>query len=190
MADVARENVLEDASQVGVLHVRPPDSISAYAFITRENYRYAARDWSSLDVKYSMLVDDREHLGRHHRGVPLVVDVTHVGKHFVRYLRQAGIDNCKPVISFEDTSREPITFRNPESGLWHVSQREAVSTLHLLHGEGRISFGRRGVNPGREEEFNSRMEEFDALENGGEVLLWPLALACLIAERERSVVPS
>lgn len=194
MAGVADENIVEDASQVGVLDVGSPDSASAYAFVTRENKGYAGyavRDWSSLDVDYSMLVDDRDHLGRHRRGVPLVVDVTHVGRQFVRYLRRAGINDCEPVITFGDKSREPITFRNPESGLWHVSEREAVSTLHLLHAEGRISFGRRGVNPGKEEEFNNRMEEFRTSGTGEEgVRLWPLALACLIAEREESAVTS
>ena len=194
MADGEGENVLEDASQVGVLHVGPPDGVSVYAFVTRENQGYAGyavRDWSSLDVDYSRLVDDRTHLRRHRNGVPLVVDVTHVGRHFVRYLRQDGINDCEPVITFGDRNREPLTFRNPDSGLWHVSEQEAVSTLHVLHGERRISFGPRGVNPGREEEFNNRMEGFSTSETGEEeVLLWPLALACLIAEREESVISS
>jgi hypothetical protein len=194
MADVADENILEDASQIGVLHVGPPDSASVYAYITRENHGYAgyaARDWSSLDVDYSTLVDDRKHLRRHRNGVPLVVDVTHVGKHFMRYLQQSGIDDCEPVITFGDRNREPLTFRNPDSGLWHVSEQEAISTLHLIHGEDRISFGRRGVNPGQKEEFSNRMEGFGTTETGeDEALLWPLALACLIAEREESVIPS
>lgn len=194
MTDGAGENILGDASQVGVLHVGPPDSVSVYAFVTRENQGYAGyavRDWSSLDVDYSRLVDDRDHLGRHRSGGPLVVVVTHVGRHFVQYFRQSGISDCEPVVTFKDKSREPVTFRNPDSGLWHVSEREAVSTLHLLHGEGRISFGRRGVNPGWEEEFNNCMEGFSTSETGEEgILLRPLALACLIAEREESVISS
>ena len=191
MSDVVDENIVEDASQVGVLRVGPPDGASEYAFITRENHRYpnyAIRDWSSLDVDYPTLIDDRDHLVRHRREMPLVVDVTHVGRHFVQYLRQAGMDDCKPVITFENEIREPLTFRNPDSGLWHVSEREAVSTLHTLHQTGKINFGRRGVNPGQEEEFEGSIEQFGTSDAEEEQSLWPLAIACLIAEREGSVI--
>lgn len=194
MADVTDENIVEDASQVGVLHVGPPDSASAYAFVTRQNHgyaRYAVRDWSSLDVDYSTLVDDREHLRRHQSGVPLVVDVTHVGRHFMRYLQQAGMDDCEPVVTFDDRGREPITFKNPESGLWHVSAQEAVAVLHLLHAENKMNFGRRGVNPGQADAFRNQIEQFGTSEaDEEEHHLWPLALACLIAEREESVIRS
>ncbi|MCS4173847.1 hypothetical protein [Salinibacter ruber] len=189
MAEIETENILEDTSQVGVLHIGPPDGVSTYAFITRQNRSYAARDWASLDVDYSTLLDDRDHLRRHRNDVPLVVDVTNVGKHFVNYLEHNGIDDCVAVIRFDDEDREPLTFRNPESGLWHVSGREAVSALHLLSGEHRINFGPGGFNREREEDFNARIEQFGSQEaDEGERSLWPLAVACLIAEREQSVV--
>lgn len=191
MAEVAAESILEDTSQVGVLYIGPPDGISAYALVIREDYRYTARDWASLDDDYSTLTDDRDHLGRHRNGMPLVVDVVNVGKHFVKYLQQSEISNYVPMISFDDKSREPLTFRSPDSGLWHVSKKEAISTLHLLQEEDRINFGRRGVNPRQEEVFRNRIEQLGTTESGEkERALWPLAVACLIAEREESVIPS
>jgi hypothetical protein len=193
MSVTADENVVEDASRLGVLHIGPPGGVSGYAFITRENHgysQYAARSWSSLDVDYRTLIDGRDHLRRHRRGVPLVVDVTHVGRHFVQYLRQAGVEDCEPVITFEDEIREPLTFRNPDSELWHVSEREAVSTLHMLHQYGRINFGSHGVNPGQQKRFEELIERFGTSNTEEEQSLWPLAIACLIAERDRSVIAS
>lgn len=191
VTEIKGENILEDASHPGVLYVGPPSGTSTYASIVRERHRYNVQGWASIATDYSGLVDNPDQLSRHVNGVPLVVDVTHVGMHFIRYLRQSGIDNCVPIITFDDKDREPLTFRNPESGLWHVSERDAVSTLHLLHGEHRINFGVSGFNREREEDFNNRIEHFgtpDADEE--ERSLWPLAVACLIAEREQTVVPS
>jgi len=191
MTEVTEHNILDEDSDIGVLSVGAPGNPSAYAFITRVQRHYAIQSWTTLTGNYRELLNDYRYLRQHRNGHPLVVDVTNVGKHFVQYLRQTGIDTCIPVVELGDTKREPWTFQSSESGLWHVSTREAISILHLLHNHRRLDFGPGGINRNLENAFNEGIEHFGAESNHkAEPRFRSLAIACLIAERSQSVIAS
>ena len=122
MTETPGHTILDRDSNIGVLHLGPPDGSSTYAFIVKQQHNYVVWSWINLGANYQDLLANREQLRRHRNGLPLVVDVSNVGQQFVQYLHQTGIEGCIPVVSLDNAGEEPRTFQSSDFSYLSLSE--------------------------------------------------------------------